>query len=86
MYDWSILQWQDIAKNVTKGQLAQNLKNESNIYERIHGIINIGKYCKEKNVRKNYLHWYVDHKNIYKTKWLQQGNVTYFKVGFGLYW
>ena len=27
---------QDIAKNLRKGQFAQNLKNESDIYEHVH--------------------------------------------------
>ena len=35
-FDWPILQYQDIAKNLTKGQFAQNLKNGSDIYEHVH--------------------------------------------------
>ena len=34
-YDWPILQYQDIAKNLTKGEFAQNLKNRSDIYEHV---------------------------------------------------
>ena len=34
IYDWPILLYQDIAKNLTKSQFAQNLKNGSDIYER----------------------------------------------------
>ena len=29
------MQYKDIAKNLTKGQFAQNLKNESDIYEHV---------------------------------------------------
>ena len=32
-YDWPILQYQDIAKNLTKGEFAQNPQNRSDIYE-----------------------------------------------------
>ena len=34
-YDWPILQYKDIAKNLTKGQFAQNLKNGSDIYQHV---------------------------------------------------
>ena len=33
---WPILQYQDIAKNLTKGQFAQNLKNRSDTNEHAH--------------------------------------------------
>ena len=35
IYEWPILQSQDIAQNLTKGQFAQNLKNGSDIYEHV---------------------------------------------------
>ena len=34
-YDWPILQYQDIAKSLTKGEFAQNSKNRSDIYEHV---------------------------------------------------
>ena len=34
-FDWVILQYQDIAGNLKKGQFAQNLKNGSDIYEHV---------------------------------------------------
>lgn len=36
IYYWPILQYQDIAKNLPKGQFAQNLKNEFDIYENVY--------------------------------------------------
>ena len=36
---WAILQYQDIAKNLTKGQFVQNLKNGSDIYEHVHSNV-----------------------------------------------
>ena len=33
IYGWSILQYQDVAKNLTKVHFAQNFKNGSDIYE-----------------------------------------------------
>ena len=35
-FHWPILQYQDIAKSLTKGQFAQNLKNGSDIYAHVH--------------------------------------------------
>ena len=35
VYDWPILQYQDIAKSLTKGEFAQNSKNRSDIYEHV---------------------------------------------------
>ena len=37
IYNWPILQYQSIAKNLTKVQFAQNLKSKSDIYE--HGLM-----------------------------------------------
>ena len=34
-YDWPVLQYQDNAKNLRKGQFAQHLKNGSDIYEHV---------------------------------------------------
>ena len=39
IYDWLVLQYQDIAKNLTKGQFAQNLKSGSDIYEHVQFIL-----------------------------------------------
>ena len=36
IYEWPILQYQSIARNLKKGQFAQNLKNGSDIYEHVH--------------------------------------------------
>ena len=36
IYDWPVLQYQDIAKNLTKGQFAQYLKNGSDINGHVH--------------------------------------------------
>ena len=46
--------YQDIAKNLTKGQFAQNLKKESDIYEHEEYIThrNDGKKCK--NIKSPY--------------------------------
>ena len=38
------LQYQDIVKNLTKDQFAQNLKNGSDIYEHVHPFIYIPKF------------------------------------------
>ena len=35
IYEWSNLQYQDIAQNLRKGQFAPNLKNGSGIYEHV---------------------------------------------------
>ena len=47
IYDWPILWYHDIAKNLTKDQFAKKLKNGSDIYENVHiltTVIIIEKY------------------------------------------
>ena len=47
---WAILQYQDIAKNLTKGQFVQNLKNGSDIYEHVHNNVRMQNVIRILNV------------------------------------
>ena len=38
IFDWPMLQYQDIAENLTKDEFAQNLKYGSDVYEHVVGI------------------------------------------------
>ena len=47
---WAILQYQDIAKNSTKGQFVQNLKNGSDIYEHVHNNVRMQNVIRISNI------------------------------------